>query len=62
MKIFKKIGSWYFALGIGTIFGATVSGLITNAAYQLSGDSLETFQILQIEECLKERLEKEKQP
>jgi|2_EtaG_2_1085320.scaffolds.fasta_scaffold299235_2 cytochrome bd-type quinol oxidase subunit 2 len=57
MKIFKKIGSWYFALGLGTIFGAVISGVVTNAVYHLSGESVEAFKILQIEECLKERLE-----
>jgi cytochrome bd-type quinol oxidase subunit 2 len=61
MKVFKKIGSWYFALGLGTIFGAIISGLVTNAAYRLSGGSVEAFQLLQIEECLKEKLESENQ-
>lgn len=61
MKVFKKIGSWYVALGIGTIFGAVVSGLVTNAAYRLSGGSVDEFQILQIEECLKEKLENKKE-
>ncbi len=61
MKIFKKIGSWYFALGLGTIFGATISGIVTNAVYRLSGESVEAFQLLQIEECLREKLEKEEQ-
>jgi cytochrome bd-type quinol oxidase subunit 2 len=57
MKIFKKIGSWYFALGLGTIFGAVVSGTVTNAVYHLSGESVDALKILQIEECLKEKLE-----
>ena len=55
---FKKIGTTYVAFGLGTIFGSIIASIIGTLIYQVTAGNEHAAKILQITECLEERVEK----
>ena len=54
----KKLGASYIAFGIGTIFGSIVASVVGTLIYQVVTGNKDAAKILQITECLEERVEK----
>ncbi len=54
----KKVGASYIAFGIGTIFGSVIASVIGTLIYQIVSGNEDAAKILQITECLEERVEK----
>jgi len=54
----KKAGAAYIAFGIGTIFGSIVASVVGTLIYQVVTGNKDAAKILQITECLEERVEK----
>jgi high-affinity Fe2+/Pb2+ permease len=54
----KKLGASYIAFGIGTIFGSIVASVVGTMIYQVVNGNEDAAKILQITECLEERVEK----
>ena len=54
----KKLGASYIAFGIGTIFGSIVASVVGTMIYQVVNGNEDAARILQITECLEERVEK----
>ena len=54
----KKLGASYIAFGIGTIFGSIVASMVGTMIYQVVSGNKDAAKILQITECLEERVEK----
>ena len=54
----KKLGASYIAFGIGTIFGSIVASVVGTMIYQVINGNEDAAKILQITECLEERVEK----
>ena len=52
----KKLGTGYFAFGVGVIFGAIVATLTSYYIFEAALGSPEAGKILQIQECLQERV------
>ena len=55
---FKKIGATYVAFGLGTIFGSIIASIIGTLIYQITTGNKDAAKILQITECLEERVDK----
>ena len=55
---FKKIGAVYIAFGVGTIFGSIIASIMGTMIYQVVTGNQDAAKILQITECLEERVEK----
>ena len=54
----KKIGAVYLAFGAGTIFGSIIASIMGTMIYQVVNGNKDAARILQITECLEERVEK----
>jgi len=54
----KKLGASYIAFGLGTIFGSIVASVVGTMIYQVVNGNEDAAKILQITECLEERVEK----
>ena len=54
----KKLGASYIAFGLGTIFGSIVASIMGTMIYQVVNGNEDAARILQITECLEERVEK----
>jgi len=54
----KKAGAAYIAFGIGTIFGSIIASVVGTLIYQVVTGNKDAAKILQITECLEERVEK----
>jgi len=54
----KKLGASYIAFGLGTIFGSIVASIMGTMIYQVVNGNEDAAKILQITECLEERVEK----
>ena len=54
----KKLGASYIAFGIGTIFGSIVASVVGTMIYQVVNGNEDAAKILQITQCLEERVEK----
>tara|TARA_R110002074_G_scaffold360612_1_gene533365 strand:+ start:504 stop:683 length:180 start_codon:yes stop_codon:yes gene_type:complete len=54
----KKVGATYVAFGLGTIFGSIIASVIGTFIYQITIGNKHAAEILQITECLEERVEK----
>ena len=54
----KKLGASYIAFGLGTIFGSIVASVVGTMIYQVINGNEDAAKILQITECLEERVEK----
>lgn len=56
MRLFKKLFKNYLFFGLGVIFGSVISTLVTYAIFSISHGTLEAAKILQIQECLEEKI------
>ena len=54
----KKLGASYIAFGLGTIFGSIIASVMGTMIYQVVNGNEDAAKILQITECLEERVEK----
>ena len=54
----KKLGAVYLAFGAGTIFGSIIASIMGTMIYQVVTGNQDAAKILQITECLEERVEK----
>jgi hypothetical protein len=54
----KKLGASYIAFGLGTIFGSIVASVVGTMIYQVINGNEDAAKILQITQCLEERVEK----
>ena len=52
----KKLGTGYLAFGAGVIFGAIIATLTSYYIFAAALGSPDAANILQIEDCLKERI------
>tara|TARA_R100001463_G_scaffold85007_1_gene139819 strand:- start:316 stop:486 length:171 start_codon:yes stop_codon:yes gene_type:complete len=52
----KKLGTGYLAFGAGVIFGAIIATLTSYYIFEAALGSPEAANILQIEDCLRERI------
>ena len=52
----KKLGSTYVSFAIGVIFGSVVATLTSYSIFAIAGGDLEQAELLQIRECLVERI------
>jgi hypothetical protein len=52
----KKLGTGYLAFGAGVIFGAIIATLTSYYIFEAALGSPDAANILQIEDCLKERI------
>jgi len=56
MKLFKKILKNYLVLGVGVIFGSTIATIVTYVVFSISHGTPSAAKVLQIQECLEEKL------
>ena len=56
MDELKKWAKKYIEFGLGTIFGAIVASLTSYFVFQIAGGELESAELLNIQQCLIERL------
>jgi hypothetical protein len=56
MKLFKKLFKNYLFFGLGVIFGSTIATLITYTVFSVAYGTPTTAQVLQIKECLEEKI------
>jgi len=56
MKLFKRLFKSYLVFGLGVIFGSTISSLVTYAIMAFSYGSPDAIKILQIQQCLEEKI------
>ena len=54
----KKVGAMYLAFGAGTIVGSIIASVVGTIIYQVVTGNKDAAKILQITECLEERVEK----
>ena len=54
----KKVGAVYLAFGAGTIIGSIIASVMGTIIYQVVTGNKDAAKILQITECLEERVEK----
>ena len=54
----KKVGAVYLAFGAGTIIGSIIASVVGTIIYQVVTGNKDAAKILQITECLEERVEK----
>ena len=54
----KKVGAVYLAFGAGTIVGSIIASVMGTIIYQVVTGNKDAAKILQITECLEERVEK----
>tara|TARA_R110002020_G_scaffold116618_1_gene267167 strand:+ start:243 stop:422 length:180 start_codon:yes stop_codon:yes gene_type:complete len=54
----RKIGATYVAFGLGTILGSIIASVVGTIIYQVVTGNKDAAKILQITECLEERVEK----
>jgi hypothetical protein len=52
----KKLGASYIAFGLGTIFGSIIASVVGSMIYQVVNGNEDAAKILQITECLEERV------
>ena len=52
----KKLGSTYVGFAVGVIFGSIVATLTSYSIFAIAGGNLEQAELLQIRECLVERI------
>jgi len=52
----KKLGAGYIGFGMGVVFGAIVATLTSYYIFETALGSPEAGKILQIQECLQERI------
>jgi len=56
MRLFKKIIKNYLFFGLGVIFGSIISTFVTYAVFSISQGTPGAAKILQIQECLEEKI------
>jgi len=56
MKLFKKFLKSYLVFGLGVAFGAVVSTLVTYSVMMFAYGSPDAIKVLQIQECLQEKI------
>tara|TARA_R100000664_G_C2731329_1_gene121813 strand:+ start:264 stop:440 length:177 start_codon:yes stop_codon:yes gene_type:complete len=56
MKLFKKIIKSYLVFGLGVIFGSTISAIVTYSIMMFAYGTPDAIKILQIQECLEEKI------
>jgi len=56
MRLFKKIIKNYLFFGIGVVFGSIISTFVTYAVFSISHGTPTAAKVMQIEECLKEKI------
>jgi len=54
----KKVGAVYLAFGAGTIVGSIIASVMGTIIYQVVTGNKDAAKILQITECLEERVDK----
>ena len=52
----KKFGESYMGFAVGVIFGAIVATLTSYSIFAIAGGDLEQAELLQIRDCLVERI------
>jgi len=52
----KKLGTGYLGFAIGVVFGAIVATTTSYSIFKIAGGDLEAAQMLQIQNCLLERI------
>ena len=52
----KKLGTGYLAFGVGVIFGSIIATLTSYYIFEAALGNPDAANILQIQECLKERI------
>ena len=52
----KKFGESYVGFAVGVIFGAIIATLTSYSIFAIAGGDLEQAELLQIRECLVERM------
>ncbi len=52
----KKLGSNYAGFAMGVIFGAIIATLTSYSIFAIAGGNLEQAELLQIKDCLIERI------
>ena len=56
MRLFKKFIKNYLFFGIGVIFGSVISTFVTYAVFSISYGTPTATGVLQIQECLEEKI------
>jgi len=60
MRLFKKLVKNYLFFGFGVIFGSIVATFVSYTIFSVTHGSPSAAKILQIQECLEEKLSHEK--
>ena len=55
---FRNVGVSYIAFGLGTIYGSIIASIIGSLIYQVASGDDAAAEILNITECLEERVGK----
>jgi hypothetical protein len=56
MRLFKKFIKNYLFFGLGVIFGSAVSAFVSYAVFSISHGTPTAAKVLQIQECLEEKI------
>lgn len=56
MRLFKKLIKNYLFFGLGVIFGSTIATIVTYAVFSVSHGTPNAARVLQIQECLEEKI------
>ena len=56
MRLFKKLIKNYLFFGLGVIFGSIISTFVTYAVFSISNGTPTAARVLQIQECLEEKI------
>jgi len=56
MRLFKKFIKNYLFFGLGVIFGSTIATIVTYAVFSISHGTPTAAKVLQIQECLEEKI------
>lgn len=60
MKLFKNLLKNYLFFGLGVIFGSVIATLITYVIFSISHGTPSAAKVLQIQECLEEKINEQK--
>ncbi len=56
MRLFKKLIKNYLFFGLGVIFGSVIATFMTYAVFSISYGTPTAARVLQIQECLEEKI------
>jgi len=56
MKLFKKFIKSYLAFGLGVVFGASISTIVTYSIMMFAYGAPDAVKVLQIRQCLEEKI------